>query len=139
MLITSHGVLVNFSKYFVMLHTFRKVVFWIFFFFFFFLSFRFMCIEMLPVFQRVKSIHGTQTGFSLFSKNYQSSCVETLLHWNEGSTLQKKKKKKKKMNLREYSIRTIIEDICNNILFSVKCFSSGYCPLFPIRQFVFEL
>ena len=45
----------------------------------FFLSFyvpfliRVMCIKMLNLFQRVESIHQTQTGFSLLFNNYQLS------------------------------------------------------------------
>ena len=50
----------------------QKVAFWIFFvFFLFFLLIKTKYIGVLLVFQRVKSIHETQTRFSLFSNNYQ--------------------------------------------------------------------
>ena len=55
-----------------MLHMLQKVAFWIFFvFFLFFLLIKTKYIGVLLVFQRVKSIHETQTRFSLFSNNYQ--------------------------------------------------------------------
>ena len=55
-----------------MLHMLQKVAFWIFFvFFLFFLLIKTKYIRVLLVFQRIKSIHETQTRFSLFSNNYQ--------------------------------------------------------------------
>ena len=138
MLIISHGVLVNFSKYFVMLHTFRKVVFWIFFFFFFSFLLDLCALKCCPYFKELNLFMGHQQDFLCFLIIINPLVLKRS-YIEMRAPHYKKKKKKKKMNLREYSIRTIIEDICNNILFSVKCFSSGYCPLFPIRQFVFEL
>ena len=53
------------SFYLVILQVFRKVVNWIFFFLFFpfFLLIRIVCIEILHVFQRVRSIRKTQAEF----------------------------------------------------------------------------
>ena len=58
--------LVNFSKYFIMLHEFQKVVNWI------SLSFFFSCsLNWSYVHWNVESIHKTQTGFALFFNDYQ--------------------------------------------------------------------
>ena len=72
--------LVDFSRYFVILHELQKVVNWIFFYFLF--SFP-MCIDMLNEFQRAESFHSTQTGFPLFFNDYQLHFLYQRLYWNK--------------------------------------------------------